>query len=153
MNAPTVTMKLIAGGLAATLLAACASDGNSPVPAAAPQSVSASAMAASAKLAKGLTGEQVRALLGAPATTKPIAAGGVTGQIWSYLFRSTDVRSVAVATQELPAVNPLTGKDTTRTEPIYKDQTVETTDTLHLLMVGDQLVEWRVVRDEKSQFN
>jgi len=153
MSAPIVTVKVAAGFLAATLLGACASDSNSPTPADAARPTVSTALAASAKLAKGLTGAQVRDLLGAPAATKPLTTGGVNGQIWSYPFVSTDVRQVAVTTQELPAVNPLTGQNTTRTEPVYQNQTVETTDTLHLLMVEDRLVEWRVVRDEKRQFH
>ena len=153
MNAPIVTIKGAAGCLAATLLTACASSSNSPAPTDVARPATSSAMAASAKLAKGLTGVQVRALLGAPAATKPLTTAGVDGQIWSYPFVSTDVRQVAVTTQEIPAVNPLTGQNTTRTEPVYQDQTMETTDTLHLLMVDDQLIDWRVVRKEHSQFH
>lgn len=153
MNAPIVTIKVAAGCLAATLLAACASDSNSPAPAEVARPAGSSAVAASAKLVKGLTGSQVRELLGAPAASKPLTTGGVNGQIWSYPFRATEVRMVAVATQDVAAVNPLTGQNITRTEPVFQNQTIETTDTLHLLMVDDRLVEWRIVRDEKSQFH
>jgi hypothetical protein len=153
MNAPIVTIKVAAGCLAATLLAACASSSDSPAPADVARPAISSAAAASAKLAKGLTGPQVRELLGAPAATKPLTTGGVNGQIWSYPFRATEVKLVAVGTQDVAAVNPLNGQNTSRTEPVYQNQTVDTTDTLHLLMVDDRLIEWRVVRDEKSQFH
>ena len=143
--------------IAAMLLVACASD-SKPVTTASGEVLSgplagSPAATAFAKLIKNLPGAQVRELLGAPATTKPIAAGELEGEIWSYPFRgATDVRMVAVATQEVPAINPRTGQAITRSEPVYQNQTVEVTDVLHLLMVDDRLIEWRVVRDEKKQF-
>jgi len=148
MNAPNVRLKLAAGCLAATLLAACASDSKSPAPAL------SQAATAYNKLTKGLTGAQVRELLGAPARTKPVTGGGASSLIWSYPLRTvTDVKPVAVGTQEIPAVNPLTGQSTTRTEPVYENQTVEATEILHLLMVNDRLVEWKTVRSENTEFH
>ena len=158
MNPSIVDLKIAAGCLAATLLAACASDSKSPAPVNAARSAvtpaDSPAAAAYGKLAKGLTGAQVRELLGAPAETRPLTAGGTKSQIWSYPLRTIDdVRQVAVSTEEIPAINPLTGQSTTRTEPVFQNQTFKATDTLHLLMVGDQLVEWSIVRKENSHFH
>lgn len=112
-----------------------------------------SAVAALAKLTKNLTGAQVRERLGPPAAIKEIKAAGVTGKAWSYPFRaSPDVRMVPVATQELPATNPLTGQSITRTETVYQNQEFEIVDTLHLLIVDDRLIEWSTVRTEKKRF-
>ncbi len=157
MNVFAAIVKATVGGIATTLLAGCASDSKPDTTAAgppmSPQLAASPAAAAVAKLSRNLTGEQVIALIGPPAATKPITTGGLNARIWSYPFRgATDVRLVPVATQDVPAINPLTGRETTRTEPVYQNQTIEVTDTLHLLMVEDQLIEWRVVRDEKKDF-
>ena len=143
--------------LAATLLTGCATDSTpaapvtgQPVPPALATSPAAGALA---KLTKNLTKAQVRELLGAPASTKPIKTGEFEGEIWSYPFRgATEVNVVAVATRDIPAVNPRTGQSITVSEPVYQNQSVEVIDTLHLLLFGERLVEWRVVRDEKKQF-
>lgn len=154
MNLSIANLKVAAGCLAAMLLAACASDSKSPAPAGTTAPVVSSVLAGYGKLAKGLTGDQVRELLGAPAETKPLIAGGTKSLIWSYPLRTiNEVRLVAVATEEIPATNPLTGQSTTRTEPVYQNQSIDATDTLHLLMVGDRLIEWTVVRKENSHFH
>jgi hypothetical protein len=158
MNTPAGIVRVAAGCLAATLVAACATESrpgaSESTPPASPALAGSPAATAVAKLSKDLTGAQVMALLGPPATTKPLSTGGDRTKIWSYPFRgATEVRMVAVATQEVSATNPLTGQATTRSEPVYQNQTVDTIDTLHLLMVDDRLIEWRVVRDEKSQFH
>jgi hypothetical protein len=150
MKASLVPPRAAAGAFAALLLAACATESNSSSPAVNGQPVVSTA--AVARLAPGLTGAEVRALLGAPAATKPVSSGGANSLIWSYpLGTATEVRSVPVTTQEVPAFNPFSGTNTTRTETVYQNQTVLLIDTLHLLMVNDRLVEWRVVREEKSQ--
>lgn len=111
------------------------------------------ASAAAAKLARNLSGAQVRALLGSPANVKPLPNRGVKAENWSYAFAgSIDTRLVPISTQEVPAINPLTGQAITRTEPVYQNQDLQTVDTLHLLLINDQLVEWRVMRDEKKKF-
>jgi outer membrane protein assembly factor BamE (lipoprotein component of BamABCDE complex) len=138
------------GGVVA-LLAGCANEAGQAAPGPAP--AASSAVAAAGKLVKGLTGAQVRELLGAPTATKTYSAGATKGERWSYPFRGpTEVRLVPVATRELPATNPLTGQAITRFEPVYQNQQVEAVDTLHLLFVGDRLIEWTVVREEKKQF-
>ncbi len=152
MNSQIALWKIAAGILVATQLAACTSDGKwfrgtgesdvSP------------AAANFGKLAKGLTTAQVSGMFGPPATTKPLAAGGVHGEIWSYPLRTTEeARSVPFSTQEIPATNPLTGQSITRTETVYQNETVNLIDTLHLLIVDGRLVEWRIVREEKGQFH
>lgn len=150
LKANLASAKIFAGALAAMLLAACAETTNSPAPA---EPTTKLAAATINKLTKGFTAAQVRELLGAPQTIKPLSSGAPNSLIWSYPVRtSTDVLSVPVSTQEVPAVNPVTGQEITRTEPVYQNRTTETVDTLHLLMVNDQLVEWRVVRNEKRQY-
>ena len=59
---------------------------------------------------------------------------------------------VPVVTQEVPAPNPLTGQAITRSEPVDQNQSVEAIDTLHRRFVGDRLIEWTIVREEKKQF-
>lgn len=157
MNATLPLIRGATAGFAALLLAACANDSKPIVTAdgailTGPLATSAAAPAL-AKLTKNLTTLQVLELLGRPATTKPFTAAGVDGEIWAYPFRGAgDTRQVPVTTQELPAINPLTGVMTTRTESVYQNQTVDVTDTLHLLIVDGRLIEWSVVRNEKKQF-
>lgn len=139
----------------ALALAACGTEPGAAVvgPGASAPAVASSAAAAMAKLAKNLTGAQVRALLGPPAAIKEIKAAGVTGEAWSYPFRGTpEIRVVPVTTQDLPATNPVTGQAIHRTESVYQNQEVEMVDTLHLLMVGDRLIEWSTVRTEQKRF-
>jgi hypothetical protein len=153
MTALSVRLTLAAGWLAATLLTACVSSPDSAGTSPGPLRAGQSAVDAMAKLTKHLSGAQVRALLGPPATTQPIAAGGAQGETWSYPSPAgTEVRLIEVATQQVPAVDPFSGQTTTRAEPLYQNQSVDVTDTLHLLLVDDRLVEWRVVRDEQKRF-
>lgn len=157
MTAPLLTLRVATGCLTVALLAACASEPNPATPAATPvmgdRAAASSAAAAVAKLAKNLTGEQVRALLGPPVATKPISAGGVNGETWSYSFHAgTETRLIPVTTQDVPAVDPLSGQATTRAEAVYQNQDVEMIDTLSLLLVDDRLIEWRIVRGEKRRF-
>lgn len=127
------------------LIAGCVAEG--------PATAAPSASAVAAKLVKGMTGADVRRLLGAPAATKEIRAAGLVGEAWSYPFpASPEVRMVPIATQQLPATNPLTGQAITRTETVYQNQEFEVTDTVHLLIIAERLVEWSVVRTEKKRF-
>ena len=143
--------------VSAFLLASCASDAGSAAAAspATPGSPRAASPAgdAVAKLKKNLTAAEVRALLGAPASIKPIVVGEAKGENWSYLFNGpVTTRTVPVATQDVPAVNPLTGQSISRPEPVYQNQDVQLIDTLHLLLFDGRVIEWTIVRDEKKQF-
>lgn len=157
----TPRLLLLAGwaAVAALLLTGCASDATpAPAPktasaATSPELTSSTAAVAVAKLTKNLTSAQVRSLLGAPAAIKPLSANGARGETWSYTFSGvTGTRLVPIATQEVPATNPLTGQSINRLEPVYQNQDVQTVDTLYLLLINDALVEWRVVRDETKKF-
>jgi hypothetical protein len=157
MNALIPSLKAAASGVALALLAGCASESKLPVTASGAvlsEKLAASpAASALTKLVKNLSGAQVLELIGPPTSTKPITAGELGGTIWSYRFPgTTETNMVIVATQNVPAVNPYTGQPMTRPEPVYQNMDVQKIDTLHLLMVDDRLVEWRVVRDEQKKF-
>lgn len=143
--------RIAAGALLfAAFLAGCAGTPGGAGPG--PEANSKITPAALGKIAKGLSGAQVRELLGNPATTKPLNAAGVAGQIWSYPLKTeTEVLSIPMTTQDVPSFDPFSNRMTTRQEAVYRDQTVNTTDTLHLLLVDDRVIEWRVVRDQKSR--
>jgi hypothetical protein len=148
-----IAARIAAGGCFVMFLAGCANE--SKPPPGIPGAIIGDRLAASAtaKLMKNLSSAQVLELLGPPGNRKPFGATELQGEIWSYPFRgATDVRMVIIATQDVPAINPLTGQTTTRSEPVYQNQNVEVTDTLHLLLVDDRLIEWRVVRTEDKKF-
>lgn len=158
MNSKTSLLLAGTALLPALLLCACATTDSKPVDPVTAASLNAQltaspAGAAAAKLAKNLTAAEVRTLLGAPVSIKPIAVGEAKGENWSYSFDGPIATHMQqVATQEVPAVNPITGRDITRPEPVFQNQDVQTIDTLHLLLFEGRLIEWKIVRDEKKRF-
>ena len=156
MNSKTSLSVACVGSLVATLLAGCATSASKSVTAAATadsQLAASPAGAAAAKLQKNLSAAEVRAALGVPASVKPIVVGEAKGENWSYPFTaSVATHMVPVGTKDLPAVNPITGQSITRPEIIYQNQDTQIVDTLHLLLFDGRLIEWKIVRDEKKQF-
>jgi hypothetical protein len=144
-------------GIAAALLAGCAATDTAMENRAAPAApaVTASSLPAPySALQKGFTTAQIRERIGAPAETKPFKSAGVTAQVWSYVLHSTEkVNDVSVGTRQVPAVNPLTGADTSRTEDVYEHRTVLIKDMLELLVVDDRLIEWKITRRESNAFH
>ncbi|HTL67712.1 MAG TPA: hypothetical protein VL200_08640 [Lacunisphaera sp.] len=113
-------------------------------------STTASILPDSGRFHPGLKGAELKALLGSPESTRQLLSGGV---VWTYRYRvATDVKAVPIGTIEVPAVNPLTGQPITRTEQVYENHATDLDVFLHLLLVDDQLVEWRFIRKKSGSF-
>lgn len=112
-------------------------------------------------LEKGMTGDEVMALIGKPQQVKPMAKQeGVDGksEIWIYR-RPAGERSVQVVTgtREVPAFSGLGQNGTdmasgTRTELIYGNKTVKMYHVTSLLMMDGKLVLARQTQEQEENF-
>ncbi len=131
-------------GLAALLVAGCASSTTAPNGSADPRTPAAKIPAAG--LNKDMTPEQVRSLLGNPDSTKPMKAPEGHSEVWTYqLHRSTNVRMVPVGSHDVPYVDPMTGEQRMISEPAYERESVDVVEELRLLWYNDRLVSWKKV--------
>ena len=151
MNARSV---FVVGVAAVLLLGACQTD-NSGSGAKSAQGARAAAMVPrnadllipAAKvnaITKGMTGEEVRAVLGAPERIEPFSSAGTNAKVWIYtLAVETRFHQISTGVQEIPAYDPITGASTVIREPIMANRRVKRYTTLELLMVEDRVVERR----------
>jgi hypothetical protein len=103
-------------------------------------------------LKKGMTAAQVRNLVGEPAEVRPFKAGGLKSNVWVYPGRVFEhMASVPIGTREVPQVDPMTGRSTTIKEPIYEYKAVKVSETIELLVIEDQLIEWGRKVESKSK--
>jgi hypothetical protein len=102
------------------------------------------------QLHKGQTSAQVETLLGKPAEIRPFSVkdGDLQSEVWIYRVIVEEKEwQVPTGVREIPAVNPRTGQAIVIQEPIYETQQVRTTDIVELLMVEQQLLEWKTRRE------
>ena len=72
-----------------------------------------------ARLALGMTVDEVRTLVGAPRSIRPDPAGGAGDEFWHYRHKLDETsREVSIGTRDVPAVNPLTGEEIIIQEPV-----------------------------------
>jgi hypothetical protein len=112
-------------------------------------------------LEKGMTGDEVIALIGKPQQVKPMPKQeGAEGkaEVWIYR-RPAGEKSIQVVTgtQEVPAFNGLgqTGNDMasgTRTEMLYGNKTVKMFHVTSLLMMDGKLVLARQTQEQEENF-
>lgn len=142
VHGPTVAI----ASLGLLLLAACASFQDPGRAGSATHSI----LPDSSQFHTGLTGAEMQAILGSPESTKRLPSGGI---VWTYRYRvATDMKAVPISTIEVPAINPITGQPITRTEQVYENHATDLDVFLHLLFVGDRLVEWRFIRQKTGSF-
>ena len=93
---------------------------------------------------KGMTAEQVRALVGKPEQIKPFKDGELHSEVWVYQrVISEEARMVAVTTQEIPVTNPLTGQTSLVAEPVMSHEFIKVSEITELLMIDGRLIEWK----------
>jgi hypothetical protein len=160
MNARSV---FVVGVAAILLLGACQTDnsgsgattGRSGASAMVPRNADLLIPAAKVNaIAKGMTADEVRALLGAPERVEPYSSAGATAKVWIYtLAVETKFHQVSTGMQEIPSYDPITGAATVIREPIMANRRVKRYTTLELLMVDDRLVERRPGRSVDVNFD
>lgn len=105
-------------------------------------------------LANGMSGDQVRALLGRPQTTRPFRPGGPGAEVWVYRISYVETtRQVAASTRDVPAFNPITGDQINVAEPVYQNQYTRTYRTLELLLIDGRLIERKAGTEVQRTFN
>lgn len=93
-----------------------------------------------AKLALGMTADEVRALVGAPRSIRPDPAGGAGGELWHYRQKLDEMmRQVSVGTRDVPAVNPLTGENIVVKEPVMGNESAILYLDVELLITNGRL--------------
>ncbi len=135
---------LTLGGLALT---GCA--GTSPAPTAQP---GAAATDPWQTLTRGMTADQVRAILGKPREVRPMQTQG--GEIWVYeRTAGTDVDLVATRTEDQPYIDPISGQQRTVSSPVYSRELRTVTQELNLLIYEGKLVSWKASLRRERRFD
>ena len=91
-------------------------------------------------LAKGMTGDEVKELIGEPDSTRQVSE---QTQVWVYEETNQQIRAVQPETREVPYVDIVTGELKTRPEGVTNIETSSTTLITELYMVNGVLVGWR----------
>lgn len=148
---PVALLTLLA--LVSVLAAGCATAPSAGSPASAPAAKSDQdeRRAAVAKLKKGMTAAQVRALLGAPDQVVPqqTAVGAVDA--WIYRTKYTaGSRHIQTGSESYVRPNPLTGANETVVEPIMGVENTYVTEEHVLVMRKGRLFEWKSVAGQSK---
>lgn len=103
----------------------------------------------------GLNAAQVEQLVGKPAEVRPLEANDIKAEVWVYLRAGVPVtREVTTGVREIHWVDPISGRELTRQEPIIGYETETPQLELRLLMFHGKLVNWsQVVRGSDRSFN
>jgi len=99
-------------------------------------------------LHKGMTADQVRAVLNEPDEVRPVPSSNGRAEAWLYRTRipkGSDL--VPGKTESRPYFDPFTGMTRDIQEPVYTHETVTQLEQLNLLMFGGRLEHWVVTRD------
>jgi hypothetical protein len=95
-------------------------------------------------IARGMSADEVRALLGTPEHVQPYGSRGGNAKIWIYnLAVQRTFHQVSSGIREVPAFDPITGASIVVREPIMTNRRVKRYTTLELLMIDDRLMERR----------
>jgi hypothetical protein len=98
-------------------------------------------------LQKGMTPEEVRALLGEPVQVRPVQSPAGKAERWVYRRRGGQVVNLQqTSTQDVPFVDPITGETRTMAEPVYSHVTTTVIEETHLLWVNGRLETWETLR-------
>lgn len=150
---------------AAALLAVLSGCANTPTTSDSQSEIPAAAAAVAvpsgkeAGLQKGMTAEEVKAVMGDPAEIKPLKSPTGKAEIWIY-HRSTrgSERQIQVGTKSTPitSVNSSTGTTNvmqTIDEPIFKDQVEIIDETINLLMFDGRFMQLNRAVQSHMQFD
>jgi hypothetical protein len=105
------------------------------------------------ELHSGQTATQIKALLGEPGKIMPFKpkstqAGGITSEVWTYRRKIAGTTGqVAVGTKDVPFYDPFTGITKMLKEPVYHTETVSVIEVAELLMIQQELIEWKSHRE------
>jgi hypothetical protein len=144
--------------IAVAFTAACSTP-SSNVPAAGQAATVASESAADSSnplrvLRKGLSGDEVKSLLGSPKKIEPYVAAGLTNEIWFYeRLVPGPTRQVPTGMREVPFVDPISGVMRMLQEPTYQNEVTSIVETTQLLMIAGALAEWKQSRLALRDFN
>jgi outer membrane protein assembly factor BamE (lipoprotein component of BamABCDE complex) len=141
------------------VLAGCVNPPSSPAPANAGSGPAAAAAGDHPErtLKKGMTADQVRQIMGAPAEIKPKPAPTGKAEVWVYRRTvlgppqqvQVGVQPITVTVQDPDGV---TRQKTLREDPIYRQAHDKITETILLLMFDNQLVEQGVTSQKQQEF-
>lgn len=110
-------------------------------------------------LQKNLTANQVKALIGEPLKIKPfkvpgLEPEGLASEIWVYHRKVAETTGqVALTTKDVPYFDPFTQITRMIKEPVYSTETVTVIEVFELLMIQQQLVEWKTHRETERAIN
>lgn len=104
-------------------------------------------------LAKGMTGDEVKAAWGAPLEIRPFKDDADNARVWVYQRNlRTNQTPVAATLQEVPFYDPISGEYRPFKEPYFNEQITTTTQVVELIMVDDRLTGWRRSLSEQRTF-
>ncbi len=140
--------------LAAALLAAgCTSPGAASAAKTAPE-VAAVSNQPAPELRKGMTGVELKQLLGEPKQVRPFVVNEVASEVWVFERRIPGkTRQVVARMQEVPYVDPITGVMRMIQEPVHENETTTVIEITEVLMFSGVVAEWKRAFDAERAFN
>ena len=98
---------------------------------------------------------QVERLVGKPEEVRPMVVNDIRAEVWIYLRSGVPVtRDVTTGMREVHWVDPISGRELTRQEPIIGYETETPQIELRLLMFRGNLVNWtQVAHGSDRSFN
>lgn len=123
-----------------------AASGTAPVAVSAP---------AGLPLAVGMNSAQVEQVAGSPDEVQTTEINGAPAEIWVYTRSGNPVlREVTTGTREVPYVDPISGRDLVRQEPIIGYATVTPSIEVRLVLFRGALISWsEIAREPHVIFN
>lgn len=99
-------------------------------------------------LHKGMSAEQVRALVGEPRTIKPGESADMKVELWTYTRKIwTTTTTEATRTREVPYFDPFINAIRMVPEPDYQPLTIDVVERITLVMIEDQISQIIVARE------
>lgn len=100
-------------------------------------------------LAVGMSAAQVEQVAGSPEEVQTTEINGAPAEIWVYTRSGHPVlREVTTGTREVPYVDPISGRELVRQEPIIGYATVTPSIEVRLVLFRGALISWSEVAGE-----
>ena len=95
---------------------------------------------------------EVEGLLGAPVEIRPMEIEGLKAEVWVYLRTGKPMtREITTGMRDVHYVDPISGRELIRQEPIIGYQTQTPNLELRLLMFNGSLLNWSEIVQSISQ--
>ncbi|MEM9160996.1 MAG: hypothetical protein AAGB46_18250 [Verrucomicrobiota bacterium] len=105
-------------------------------------------------ITKGMTSEQLVALIGQPSKVKIVRDPAGDAEIWEYVHTENTATRLAQTGQTMtPYINPITGQRTAVIDETLTRQTTVTKDTLEILIQNGVVMAWKQSKETEERYD